>query len=366
MRHRAIASRVHSLLPTFLLTALAIGLAGCASAPAPRPTASAEPPLAIIDAHVQTDFTNRLSEPGQVMHSKAELATEMEKYGVVGAVSMNHPGDPYADLSDLNVVQCVGLAAKVDAEKLEADLASGRFRCVTIYLGDEPRYASDPKYDPAYRLAERYRVPVVFHTVVVDNPPVLPAYADQLTAERVAMDHPGVTFVLSHVGNPRTADQRDHDAWLRRRASQAGIGVAVGDDPWIPPAVAVAHRNPNVVLDGSAFLTGDLLKATPEQVGTYLGERVNWVFKHIGDASKLMFGTAWPKTEIGPYLEVFKRAIPKEHWKPVFHDNAARVYHLDRQVPLKSQVSTDVQGVGMHVTIAPTGIAAVPVCLRGR
>jgi hypothetical protein len=43
-----------------------------------------------------------------------------------------------------------------------------------------------------------------------------------------------------------------------------------------------------------------------------------------------MFGTDWPLTDIGPYLEAFKRAIPREHWKAVFHDNAARVYGFDK------------------------------------
>jgi len=62
---------------------------------------------------------------------------------------------------------------------------------------------------------------------------------------------------------------------------------------------------------------------------------LRWIFGYVNDPTKLMFGTDWPLTEIGPYLEVFKRAIPKEHWKAVFHDNAARVYGFDRQTAAK-------------------------------
>ena len=29
-----------------------------------------------------------------------------------------------------------------------------------------------------------------------------------------------------------------------------------------------------------------------------------------------------------PNVEAYKRAIPKEHWKAVFHDNAVRVFKL--------------------------------------
>jgi predicted TIM-barrel fold metal-dependent hydrolase len=287
-------------------TALALLLTACASAQTPKATGAGDHPLAVIDAHIHTNFDNLFYEAGNVMHSKAELAAEMKKYHVVGAVSMNHPGDPYADLSDLNVVQCVGLAARVDAEKLEADLASGRFRCIKIYLGYEHQYASDPNYEPAYRLAERYKVPVVFHTGDTSNPKAKLKYADPLTVDDVAVDHPKVTFVLAHAGNP-----------------------------WIESAAEVAYKNPNVVIDGSAFLIGDLKKYSPEMIETYVVKPVHWIFGYVNDPTKLMFGTDWPETEIGPYLEVFKRAIPKQHWQAVFHDNAARVYGFPTQPAAK-------------------------------
>jgi hypothetical protein len=307
VRPSASASRVVSLSPTWLLAALAIGLAGCAPAPPSRTTqAPAEQPLAVIDAHIHTNFDNLFYEAGNVMHSKAELVAEMKRYHVAGAVSMNHPGDPYADLSDLNVVQCVGLPAKVDAEKLEADLASGRFRCIKIYLGYQHQYAYDPNYEPAYRLAEKYKVPVVFHTGDTGSRKAKLKYADPLTIDEVAVDHPNVTFVLAHAGNP-----------------------------WIESAAEVAYKNPNVVIDGSAFLIGDLKKYAPETIETYMVKPLRWIFGYVNDPSKLMFGTDWPETEIGPYLEVFKRAIPREHWQAVFHDNAARVYGFDTKAAVK-------------------------------
>ena len=38
----------------------------------------------------------------------------------------------------------------------------------------------------------------------------------------------------------------------------------------------------------------------------------------------MMFGSVWPLVAVKPY----KRAIPKEHWRAVFHDNAARVFKI--------------------------------------
>jgi len=310
-----------------LALAAAILLSGCASAPSARPAGSADRPLAVIDAHVYTDFTDRVFEQGKVMNSKAALATEMKRYHVVGAVSMDHPGDPYADLSDLNIVRCVGLPAKADAGKLEADLASGKYRCINISLGYQEPYASDPDYEPAYRLAEKYHVPVVLRTGELKS-------EDAITfgADTVAPSHPKVTFVLAHDGSPHTAEQRDRDDYFRRHAGRAVV-TGWGDDPWIRPAAGVASKNPNVVLDGSALLIGDLLAASPGQVANYLLERAHGIFEYVADPAKLMFGTAWPRTEIGPYLGVFKLAIPREYWQAVFHDNAARVYGVGKASP---------------------------------
>lgn len=308
-----------------LAAAGAILLSGCASVPTGNSAGSAGQPLAVIDAHVQTNFTDRSFEPSKVMDSKAELATEMKRFHVVGAVSMDDPGDPYRNLSDLNIVQCVGVPAKVDADTLEADLASGKYRCITIHLGPQEPFASDANYEPAYRLAEKYGVPVVLQTGELEFQSV-----NTFGAEKAAPSHPKVTFVLAHEGNPHTADQRDRDEFFRRKV-QLAVLSEFGDDPWIASAAAVASRNPNVVLDGSALLIGDLPAASAEQVASYMLKRLSWIFYELGNPGKLMFGTAWPRAEIGPYLEVFKLAIPRESWQAVFHDNAARVYGFGRR-----------------------------------
>ncbi len=322
-----------------LAVAAAILLAGCASAPTGSTARSADWPPAVIDAHVQTNFTGKALAEAGVPDSRVELAAEMKRYRVVGAVSMDDPGDPYVDLSDLNVVRCVGLPEKVDAGPLETDLASRRYRCIRIDLGYQRRAASDPDYEPVYRLAEKYGVPVVLQTGTLEYP-----YTGTFGADEVARRHPKVTFVLAHEGNPRTADERDREDYLRRKERPAVV-IGLGDDPWIRPAAVVVYENPNVVLDASAFLVGDLMEASPDQLWNYLQGRVRWTFDYVANPGKIMFGTGWPRTEIGPYLELFKRAIPRKYWQAVFHDNAARVYNFAKRPLPESQGIINVQAV---------------------
>lgn len=284
--------------PLVVIAALAVAAAaGCASSPGGGSHDASELPLAVIDAHIHTDFSGRLNPDSQAMDSRDGLAEEMRANHVGGAVSMNHAGDAWADLGDLNVVHCVGLDAVVDESALEAELASGRYRCIKVYLGYVHQYAYDPAYEPAYRLAERFGVPVVFHTGDTDSRTAKLKYADPLTIDEVAVDHPNVTFVLAHAGNP-----------------------------WIQSAAEVAYKNSNVVIDGSAFLIGDLAAVPPEIVETQLVAPVRWLFEYVDDPTKLMFGTDWPLVRMAPYLRAFASAIPREHWQAVFHDNAARVY----------------------------------------
>jgi len=116
--------------PRVAIAALALAVVaaatGCASSGAAPPETAAGLPLAVIDAHLHTDFDNQADPDSKVVDSRDGLAEEMRANRVVGGVSMNHAGDAWADLGDLNIVHCVGLDAVVDEGKLETDLASLR------------------------------------------------------------------------------------------------------------------------------------------------------------------------------------------------------------------------------------------------
>lgn len=258
------------------------------------------PLLPIIDVHTHTDFDGLPERTSGIPHTRDELLRQMRAAGVVGAVAHTKPdGAGYVDLRGEHVMHCAGVAAAVDVQRVESGLRAGRYGCIKIYLGYEHQFAASSAYEPAYALAEKYDVPVVFHTGDTYSTKGKLKYADPLTIDEVAVDHPRVRFVIAHCGNP-----------------------------WIESAAEVAYKNPNVYLDGSALLIGKLNDQSREKVDTYMVRPLSWIFGYMDDPTKLLFGTDWPLTDIPSYAEVFRRAIPYKHWRAVFHDNAARVFKM--------------------------------------
>jgi hypothetical protein len=259
-------------------------------------------PLAIIDAHIHTDFTGEPEPSSRIPYSREELARQMAAAGAVGAVAhTDAEGGGYADLSAAGVIHCAGIDVPVAVPRIAEGLRSGRYRCLKIYLGYVHHYAADPAYEPAYRLAAEYDVPVVFHTGDTYSSGGKLKYADPMTIDDVAVDHPNVRFVIAHAGNP-----------------------------WIQSAAEVAYKNPNVVLEASALMLGNASTTDPAWVDRYVTQPISWIFGYIEDPSKLLFGSDWPLVDIPSYVEAYKRAIPREHWQAVFHDNAVRTFGMVR------------------------------------
>jgi len=280
---------------------------------------SAQRSLEVIDAHIRAEFGTTLSDRWKVKVSREELAAEMKLNHVAGAVSTEPPSE---DVSGLGVIVCSPFAGPADEATLEAGLAAGRIRCIVVRPATARRVAGDAAYEPAYRLARRYRVPVVLHS---GDPEV--AESDPRTMEGAVRGHPDVTFVLAHDGSPLDADERDRTAWLGgHRGGPVASSFEV--DPWVPAAAEVAYRNPNVVVDGSGLLAGHLRNASHEQIKRYLEVPVRWLLGYLADPGKLMFGSGWPRTDLGLYLQAFGAALPRETWRAVLHDNAARVYRF--------------------------------------
>jgi predicted TIM-barrel fold metal-dependent hydrolase len=264
-------------------------------------TAHADAPLNLIDAHTHTvlGFTPELRKAPASEVLKKYLS-DLKAANVVGAIAHSFNVDEgYIDLKAHHVLHCSGVREKTNFSKLEAGLKSGKFGCIKIYLGYVHKFASDPHYRRAYKLAEKYGVTVVFHTGdVIDSMGKL-KFADPLTIDEVAVDFRKVKFVIAHAGNP-----------------------------WIQSAAEVAYKNPNVYLEVSALLTGNMDELPKEQVEKYVVEPVRWIFGYRENPEKLLFGTDYPLSDIGAYARAIQRAIPKEHWKAVFHDNAVQVFGL--------------------------------------
>ena len=301
-----------SFVSLSLLLISAFAFSGCAhlktTAEQPKPAASnAVDPFAgepgdgrfpVIDSHTHNHFTNKPERTSKIPDNLEQYLKEMKVLGVVGAVV--HTGETqgdYQNLDQYNVIHCAGTGANVNVKNIEKGLKSGIFKCIKIYLGYVHQWAYDKKYEPAYKLAEKYHVPVVFHTGDTYSIKGKIKFADPLTIDEVAVDHPNVNFVIAHCGNP-----------------------------WIESAAEVAYKNPNVYLDGSAFLIGDLSKLPKEEVDEFVVKPLAWIMGYVDDPTKMMYGTDWPLADMKSYLDAFKRAIPKQYWSKVFYENAAHVF----------------------------------------
>lgn len=291
------------LAASAILTA-AVFLAACGVTPGAAP---ASDPVPVIDAHIHTEFTGRTEPASGITESLDELLRGMEAGGVVGAVAHTDTlGGGLAAVPGRAVIHCGGVGGEPDLTALEAGLRERRYRCLKVYTGYAWRYASDSSYDGVYALAARYDVPVVFHTGDTYSTRGKLKYADPLTVDEVAVDHPDVTFVIAHAGYP-----------------------------WFQAAAEVAYKNPNVFIEASAFMVGDPAKAAPDWLERYVVEPIAWIFGYLEDPSKLMFGSDWPLVDIPGYVAAYQRAIPREHWRAVFHDNAVRVFRLSDDTALQ-------------------------------
>jgi hypothetical protein len=291
----------------FLAVVLASGCTTAALAPSGSSSnaGGAVSPLKIIDAHVHTRF--------KTDERRQAFLAEMKANHVVGAVahSSENGARGYEDLRSEGVIHCFGIGHKFGSKEqgiLEAGLASGKFSCIKIYLGYIPKYATDPVYAPAYRLAKKHGVPVVFHTGDTYDRDALLKYAEPMIIDELSVAHRDVTFVVAHCGNP-----------------------------WIETAAEIAYKNPNVYLDVSAFLIGDLDQVSPERMEEYVSKPVRWIFGLVEDPSKVLYGSDWPLAQMGPYIEAIKLAIPPEHWQAVFHDNALKVFPKLREIERKDR-----------------------------
>ena len=256
---------------------------------------AAEPQLDIIDVHTHPEFV-----AGDVRRSPEAYEEQRKKAGVVFAVGILHTDDgKLPEPRAANTIYCAGAGETPNVAAIEDGLRRRDYRCIKIYLGYIHQYANDARYEPLYALAEKYDVPVVFHTGDTDSTRAKLKYADPLTIDEVAVDHPRVTFVIAHCGYP-----------------------------WIESAAEVAYKNPNVYLDGSAFMIGDLSKKPPGHVDEYVVRPLKWIFGYVENPDKLMFGTDWPLVDMKQYVDAFKRAIPRKYWRKVFHDNAVKVFRI--------------------------------------
>ncbi|ANF97067.1 amidohydrolase family protein [Paenibacillus bovis] len=283
--------------------------------------------MKIIDAHVHFSEIESFHETARTLasidYSTEGLLAEFARSNVVAGVGMGvtetKPGafpDQAAanpmllNLNDRmpeNLFTCVGINPETlhlegQLEALEHSLQSDSVVGIKLYAGYYHYNVGDAIYDPVYRLARQYRLPIVIHGGLTYADSGLLKYSHPLSMEETFLKYRDITFMLCHLG-----------------------------DPWVMDTAALLEKNPNLYADLSGWIVGDTAK-----VQRLMGEQtyVDHFRRAIVFAEKydrLVFGTDWPLVPLDAYIAFVKNLIPEKHWEDVFYHNALTVFPKVKQ-----------------------------------
>lgn len=267
-------------------------------------------------------------EPEKILMSSAEakaklLEREMRRAGTKLVFShgplKSQPGDPLGIRGILDVASLlpgIRAVAAVDPRRtdrqhlmeVEKQIEKDRNHLAALigwsgYIHVGP---DEPGYDPYYKLAAKYDLPVFLYTADVYSAKGRLKFAHPLLVDEAAVKHPDVRFIIVHFGCP-----------------------------WHMDAAEVIFKNDNVWTELSGLLPVDekfekLMDAGP------LPDVVPWCA--IADLKKVltmmlfdkynrvMFGSDWPWSSMAGYRRFIEQIIPKEHHHRVFRDNAEQLF----------------------------------------
>jgi predicted TIM-barrel fold metal-dependent hydrolase len=232
---------------------------------------------------------------------------------VLGMGCLGNGDDPLGLAGTLEVARslpglhAVGVADPTRSDpdhlrRVEAVLNTGQVVALKGYLGYlhfPPDYCG---YRPYYELAERYRLPFIFHTGDTYSPYAKVRYALPLGVDEVAVDHPRVRFVLAHLGNP-----------------------------WMKDAAEVVYKNLNVWADLSGLVVGkeecfegELLREALEDVR----QEVRRAFRYAERPNRFLYGSDWPLAPMPSYRAFIASIIPEAHHAQVFEENARLLFRV--------------------------------------
>jgi len=289
----------------------------------------------IIDAHIHFSDTETLKKTARDIshldYSAAGLSAEFKKSNVILGIGMGlteatKNGFPCPEIDnpmqlDLEVtlpdrvVCCLGInplklqGSELNAQlsRIEAELQRENVVGIKIYAGYYHYYVYDQIYEPIYKLASHYHLPVVIHSGDTYSDRGLLKYSHPLTVDELAVTHRDITFVIAHLGCP-----------------------------WVMDTAEVAYKNDNVYSDFSGLLVGDQELEECIEEPLFLNQmKIGMVYSGY---KKYLFGSDWPLTKLKPYIDFARKIIPEKHYDDFFYNNAVTIFPKIEKILAKIDV----------------------------
>lgn len=246
----------------------------------------------IIDCHTH------LGRNEHINCSTKDLLTSMDKAGIdkalVFAGDLNDVPNEYllkeiAPHSD----RLMGVAAvhpmkwkkqselQDDAMRIADWYGEGKIKAAKFYTGYDHYFVNDDRSHGGYPAAEDYLIlfeevglPCILHMgdCLSSVRQAKLKYAQPLLVDDIAVDFPGINFIIAHMGYP-----------------------------WITDTAEVCYKNSNVYTDMSGFVYGEFKGLDQKRF-----ERAVMDFLAISDADKLLFGTDFPISDQKSYRGVLE------------------------------------------------------------
>ncbi|KUO59896.1 MAG: amidohydrolase [Gracilibacter sp. BRH_c7a] len=278
----------------------------------------------IIDAHMHfsniTRFINTAKSISKVDYSGKGLKNEFLKSKVSMGIGMgvtelsektfpdsNSSNPMKLDLEDNipeNIKCCLGINPfslnKQALEDIENELQQDHVVGFKIYPGYYQIEVYDQLYEPLYKLAQDYDLPVIIHSGDTYSFRGYFEYSHPLKINKLAIEHPEVNYVIAHMGNP-----------------------------WLMDAALVLSNNTNVYADLAGLIVGDSKKISALSDQQVFVENIQRALIYDDKVyQKILYGSDWPLVPIKPYINFIKKLVPKQYHKDVFYNNALRLFNL--------------------------------------
>ncbi len=245
----------------------------------------------IIDCHTHIDTSSPAPFDKSFADNFKRLKAEMKQHRIDKALILpfhlknaDKKNDLYPSTTDvLRVIAgeknffVVGtinptIYKKSDLALLDKQLREHQIVGVKLYPGYQPFYPNDQRCYPIYRLADKYRAPIIFHTGDTWGGHHRIKYSHPLAIDDVAVDFPGLKIIIAHMGNP-----------------------------WLIDCAELLYKNKNVYADISGLVADRSSLRSP--YGKLLLHRTHELMVYACTARKLLFGTDWPLATIASYID---------------------------------------------------------------